>query len=147
MSSTSSRVGGIPSRERSGVSRMPSPRHSRNSIPFHNSRRRPCWGNSLKPGSHNRSRSYRSGGRLPQVAPSRHACLSSAKERPPLMPSALANTNSTRSGIRDRPRSRSSIPFRNSTLRCSRGGVGERTGSPGRPAAAFAERLRQTIGP
>jgi hypothetical protein len=30
--------------------------HSRNSIPFHNSRRRPNWASSWKPGSHNRSR-------------------------------------------------------------------------------------------
>src|SRR5580704_2271186 len=42
-------------RARSGVFRMRLPQHSKNWMPFHNSRRRPSWENSWNPGSHNRS--------------------------------------------------------------------------------------------
>lgn len=41
---------------RSGVSRMHSPRHSRNWRQSHSSRRQLSWANFWKPGSHNRSR-------------------------------------------------------------------------------------------
>ena len=42
-------------RERSGVFPTRSRQHSKNWIPFHNSRPRPSWVNSWKPGSRNRS--------------------------------------------------------------------------------------------
>ena len=55
----------------SGVFRMRSLPHSRNSIPFHNSRRRPNWASSWKPGSPSRSstRGRRPAGPSPQVIP------------------------------------------------------------------------------
>jgi hypothetical protein len=56
MTCSSSRSTRNSCRERSGVSPMRSRLHSRNSIPFHKSRRRPSWAHSWKPGSHNRSR-------------------------------------------------------------------------------------------
>ena len=57
-------------RERSGVFPTRSRQHSKNWIPFHNSRPRPSWVNSWKPGSRNRS-SLRGGLGQPPPVPTK----------------------------------------------------------------------------